>query len=166
MNNKIFESLTRASNLLGVPVDNKNYTLIKIKPTHTSCCCFHCWPKTWIAINEYISPCGPIRDEGDVLVSNNNERFVIECHESGPEIILYGVVSGVLSNLIAKLIILFLKNIYQENKNPGLLKLTKQRYIKGQVEEMKIMEIILPLSDEITDKLNSNIKKALNKKEK
>ena len=165
MNNILKKSFDRAIDLLDTPPEYENYISIKIKPTHRGCCCFHCWPKTWDVINEYIFPCGPLEDEGDVLINKNNEKFVLECHESGPEIIVYlgfCTASIVLIKSIIDLITTFLKTLQNgHQKHPGQLKIIKRYQIKGQVEEEEIIEIELPLSDDITKKLNDNIRNVL-----
>jgi len=75
MNKNLETSLDRAICLLGTPKDDDNYVSIKIKPAKGGCCCFHCWPNTWAGINEYISPCGPIEDEGDVLIEKKKRKI-------------------------------------------------------------------------------------------
>ncbi|OPY37142.1 MAG: hypothetical protein A4E35_01606 [Methanoregula sp. PtaU1.Bin051] len=155
-------SLNRAIRLLKTPTNYEDYISIKIKPVQGGCCCFHCWPKTWARINEYIRPCGHLRDEGDVLIERNDEQFVLECHESGPEIISH-LGLGIAA---VDLIITLLKFLQEDRKAPIKLKLTKRRLIKGQLEEENIMEIDLPLSDAIVERLNKNIERALKRKKK
>ena len=159
-------SIDRAIKLLGTPSDYENYITIKIKPAQGGCCCSsHCWPKTYAIINEYINPFGPIKDGGDALIGIKNEQYVLECHESGPEIVLYGIVSGVISNLVVELIKTFLKNLQNEDrKRPGSLKIMRRRQIKGRIQEEEIIEVDLPLSKNVIKKLNDNIKKAIEKR--
>jgi len=165
MNTNLKKSLDRAIDLLDTPTDYENYISIKIKPVHGGCCCFHCWPETWAVINEYIYPCGPLEDEGDVLIDRNNEKFILECHESGPEIIVFlglGTASLVLVKSVIDLITTLIKNLQNEHrKKPAKLKIIRRYLIKGEDEEEEIMEIDLPLSDDITKKLNDNIRKIL-----
>jgi len=154
-------SLDRAIHLLKTPANHEDYVSIKIKPVQRGCCCFHCWPETWSRINKYITPCGPLRDEGDVLIEKNNEKFVLECHESGPEIIVYlgvGVASLTLVKSIVDLIATMLKTLQTEpKKSSGRIKITKRRLIKGQVETEELLEIELPLSDEAVKIMNEKI---------
>lgn len=167
MDNNLQKSINRAIKLLGTPPDYENYIALKIKPIQGECCCFHCWPKTWSIINEYIAPFGPLEDEGDVLISKSNEKYVLECHESGPEIILYGVISGLIVESVVGLITTFLKNLQNENrKRPGSLKIMRRRQIKGQIEEEEIIEVDLPLSKDTIKKLNDNVRKAIEKSKK
>jgi hypothetical protein len=161
------KSIDRAIKLMGTPSDYENYIVIKIKPVQGGCCCFHCWPKTWSIINEYIAPYGPLEDEGDVLISKNNEKYVLECHESGPEIILYGVISGLIVESVVELIMTFLKNLQNEDrKRPGSLKIMRHRKIEGQMQEEEIMEVYLPLSKAVIKKLNDSIRKSIEKSKK
>lgn len=159
MNKNLKKSLDRAIKLLNTPKDYENYISIKIKPVNGGCCCFHCWPKTWEIINEYIYPFGPLKDEGDVLIDKMNEKFVLECHESGPEIVAYlKTISIDLIKSIIELIITLLK-AFQNEKHKSTLKfkIIKRCFQKGQIEEEKIMELDLPLSNDVIKKLNDNI---------
>lgn len=151
------KSIGRAISLLGTAADYSKFESIKIKPSKGGCCCFHCWPRTWIAINEYISPFGPLQDEGDVLIEKNNERFVLECHESGPEIVYYlglGTASVLLVKSVVELIVALLNYLEKDKgKSMGSIKLIRRRVIKGKTNEEQIMEINLPLSEATTKEL-------------
>jgi len=154
-------SFDRAIALLGTSSDYKNYESIKIKPVNGGCCCFHCWPRTWDTVNEYISPFGPLKDEGDVLIGNKDKKFVLECHESGPEIVYYvglGTASILLIKSIVELIVALLKALEKDKgKKNGSLKIIRHRIIKGEIDEEQIMEINLPLSKDTIQKLNDNL---------
>jgi len=154
-------SINRAIHLLKTPAHYQDYISIKIKPIQGGCCCFHCWPKTWARINDYIHPL-EIRDEGDVLLETNNEKFVLECHESGPEIISY-LEMGISA---IGLIITLLKFLQEDNKTPAKIKIIKRRLIKSQIEEEELMEIDFPLSDTVVERINKNLEKALKRKKK
>lgn len=87
-------SINRAIKFLRTPSNYSDYISIKIVPDHSGCCCLNHWSTTWAIVDQYILPDGPIRsggsgNEGDALIRQNNVEFVLECHESGPEIILY-----------------------------------------------------------------------------
>jgi hypothetical protein len=158
-------SIDRAILLMNTPADYKGYISIKIRPFHGGCCCFHCWPQTWDTINRYIYPCGPIKDEGDVLIVKNDEKFVLECHESEPEIIIYlGLVTASISIVksIIDLIVTLLKARQDDHYKPTTkLKITKSYQIGSQVREVEIMELNLPLSSDVIKQLNKNIRGAL-----
>jgi hypothetical protein len=158
-------SLNRAIRLLKTPANYDDYISIKLKPVPSGCCCFHCWSKTWSRINQYIAPNGPLRDEGDVLIVKNSEKFVLECHESGPEIIVYlgvGVASITLVKSIVDLIATMLKTQKTEPKTAsGRIKISKRRVIKGQIETEDLLEIELPLSDEVVKIMNEKIEMML-----
>jgi len=87
--NKSNPSIQRAAALLSYSGGPSAFVIIKLEPEPRSCCCFHCWPETWSTINRHIAPLGPIKDEEDVLIKHDDHEFVLECHESGPEIIVY-----------------------------------------------------------------------------
>ncbi len=165
MNINLKRNIDRAINLMDAPADYEDYLSIKIKPVPRSCCCFHCWPETWNDINKYIVPFGPLEDEGDVLIDKENEKFVLECHESGPEIILYlalGTASITLVRSIIELITTLVKALEKERrKTPGKLEIIKRRQIRGEIEEEEIMKVDFPLSDDTIERLNENIRNAI-----
>jgi hypothetical protein len=144
----------------------EDYVSFKIKPLDGRCCCFHCWPNTWNTINELIKPYGPLEDEGDVLIGDNKNVFVLECHESGPEIIVYlgvGIATLNLIKSIIDIIVALIKN--RQNERPGSrFKITK-RSIKGKnITEEEIIEIDFPMNKENINILNDKIKKVLQSK--
>jgi hypothetical protein len=87
-------SIDRATKLLNTPPCYSDYILIKITPERSGCCCLNHWSNTWQTVDEYIYPDGPVRggqtrNEGDVLIHKGGTSFVLECHETGPEIVIY-----------------------------------------------------------------------------
>ena len=164
MMNNLAYSIDRAIKLMGTPPDYDKYTSIKIESLKaTSCFCFHCLPNTWQSINAYIHPYGPIEDEGDVLLKENDKSFVLECHESGPEIIIYGVASSLIGAAIAKLVTMFLTSLRDDHKSLGALKVTLRRQVKNEVDEEIIVKVDMPLSGEVVKQLNNRIIKAIEK---
>lgn len=161
MNSNFKNSLERAINLLGTPNDYENYLSIKIQPIQGGCCCFHCWPNTWSTVNKYISPIGPLKDEGDVLIGDKNDKFVLECHESGPEIIVYiGLVAasiGLVKSIIEIINTLLNARSNEPKGQPLKLKLTKRHFIYNKSLEENIMDIELPLSRDSKKLLNDKI---------
>ena len=168
MSTDLINSIDRAIGLMGTPTKYDDYISIKIKPIPSRCCCFHCWQRTWDIINKHIYPCGSIRDESDVLISSKQEKFVLECHESGPEIVFYlglATVSVVLINSIVVLATTFLKALDKETHNkPARIRITQRRQLKGKLNEEQIIELDLPVPKEIEKKLNDSIKKAFKQK--
>lgn len=168
MSTNLKRSIDIAIGLMNTPVDYENYISIKIKPADGGCCCLNHWQKTWDTVNDYIYPCGPVKNEGDVLINKNNVRFVLECHESGPEIIVYlgfGTASIVLAKSVIDLITTLLKARQNEyHSRSGRFKIIRRFQTKGQVEEVEIMELDLPLSEDIIKKLNDNIRNAIEEK--
>ena len=157
MNNNLKRSIDRAIGLMNTPADYESYISIKIKPVDGECCCLNHWQRTWTIVNDYIYPSGPVKNEGAVLIEKNKVRFVLECHESGPEVILYlgiGTASIVLVKSIIDLITTLLKTRQNEyHSRSGRFKIIKHFQTKGQVEEEEIVEIDLPLSENIIKKL-------------
>lgn len=157
------KSIDRATKLMGTPVNYENYSIIKIIPSTTKCCCFHCLPNAWASINENVSSFGSIEDEGDLLIEKNNEKFVIECHESGPEFVIYSIATGLVVEGIIKLIAVFLKGIKKDYKHARNYKIIKSYHIKGHKKFDEVIEIEIPLDDVALEKLNSRLRKALEK---
>jgi len=168
--NDIDKSISRASVLLKSPDKKEDYIVLKLKPYNILCCCFHCWPKTWKSINQYILPKGPIEDEGDVLLSAGEGKYVLECHESGPEIVIYlGIVAGSLTliNSVIDLIKKILTATQKEDrKKPDKIKLFRYRQIGNKTEEKEIMEIEFPLSEKAAKLLEKHISSILLKSSK
>jgi hypothetical protein len=62
-----------------------NLVFLKIKPIPVPfSCCSHSVPELWEAVNDKISPQGPIEHEGAVILNIENEQVILEQHESGP----------------------------------------------------------------------------------
>ncbi len=148
MKQKLRVSIDRAVSLLGSRLDYGNYVCLKIRPENGGCCCFHCWPFTWQEVNKAIAPFGPIQDEGDVLIKTDDGSFVLECHESGPEIIVYlgGATAGVLLiKAIVELITTIVKSRSGEpQRRHGRLIIAKRTFKGSRVKEETALEIDLP----------------------
>ena len=157
-------SISRASVLLKQPAVEEAFTILKLLPDPRHCCCFHCWPETWSEINEYITPDGPIPDEGDTVIHAGDGQYVLECHESGPEVVIYlGVATAslVLVKSVVDLLTVFLKARQHEQHNASSrIKLTRRRVFGGKVEDEILMEIDFPLADDVAKMLNSKIREA------
>lgn len=166
MGEKLHNSIDRAINLLATPKQYDKYISIKLSPP-SGCCCSHCWPKTWQIINQAIAPCGPVEHEGDALIEKDGDRFVLESHESGPEIILYLALvtaSLTVTKSVIDLVNTIIKGLSKEKrKQPARLKITKRQIIKGKIEEENIMEIDIPISEGMEKQLEEKINQAINK---
>jgi hypothetical protein len=168
MKNKLQNSIDRSIRLLNTPNESENYISIKLSPVPSGCCCFHCWPDTWEKINKSIQPCGPIEDEGNVLIEKNKNKFVLECHESGPEIIAYlalATSSTVLLKSIVDLVITIIKALSNEGrKQPARIKISKRQIVKGKIEEENLIEIDIPISKDLEKQIEDRLKNLINKK--
>jgi hypothetical protein len=157
--------LMMAIHLLETPKDFENYIVLKIAPVGGGCCCFHHWPETWNSINKFISPCGPIRNEGAALIKKNSDKFVLECHESGPEIIIYlglGTASILLVKSVVDLVLTMLKSRQKSNSHGNVkFKITSYRYIDASNIDESVMEVNVPLSEESINLINDNIENIL-----
>ncbi len=164
------DSIQRAASLLNCLESPDDFVVLKLLGEPRGCCCFHCWPSTWAEINRYISPQGPIPDEGDALIQTKDGDYVLECHESGPEIVVYlGVVTAslVLTKSVIDLVTTFLKTLQKErHKALSGVKLSHRRVTKGKTEDEILLEISFPVSDDTLRLLDGEIRKALQKNTK
>ena len=164
MEDKLEKSIDRASALLKTPKEYEKYISIKLSPP-SGCCCSHCWPKTWETVNEFIEPFGPVGHEGDALIENDNDKFVLESHESGPEIIVYLAVTTVSATLLKSIIDLIttiVKGLSNENrKQPPRIKISKRQIVKGKIEEENLIEIDIPISKDTQKQIEEKIKNSI-----
>jgi hypothetical protein len=162
MQQSLERSIDRAVARLRTPPDHVHYLSLKLEPLTGDCCCFHCWPDTWRAINEEFGGDTPMKDEGDLLVSfpDAPRSIVLECHESGPEIIVYiGVLAAslALADRIVSLVLTLLKARQRDRGRPTPeLRMTARRVRDdGLVHEERSLDIHLPLTagmaEEIAD---------------
>ena len=158
------DSVRRASALLGTPDDPSGYVILKLMPHEGGCCCLHCWPETWRAVNRHIAPAGPVEHEGDVLLGDKEWRFVLEGHEHGPEIIAYLAVltASVLGvKAVVELVTTILKGVSEDRKKVSRMRLVKRFASRNNFAEEVLLEIDLPLSEEAAKKLESQIRESL-----
>jgi len=152
---------------MGTPKNYEDYISIKITPVPRNCCCFHCWPETWHVVNRHICPCGPLEDEGDALIHADGEKYVLQCHESGPEIIIYfglATASILLLKSVVELIVTLLKALQgEERRKPDRIKIAKRLQIRGKVEVEELIEVDLPVSDDVQKKIDDVLKEHLKK---
>jgi len=159
-------SIERAEQLFGLQDPNRDYLIIKISPASRSCCCFHCWPTVWQDVNAFLSPYGPIEDEGDALVGDE-PGLVLECHESGPEIIVFlGMVTAYLAfaTAVVGLVDRILASMEKDNRADHHVIIRLNRSTAGEVKEERSIELRLPVSDlerqQIKDALLTDIRSA------
>lgn len=161
MKKELQQSINRAIALLGTPEKYEKYISIKLSPP-SGCCCSHCWPKTWQKINEFIAPSGPVGHEGDALIGNDENKFVLESHESGPEIIVYIAASVTLVTSVIDLVTTIIKGISKESrKQPPRIRISKRQIVKGEIEEENLIEIDIPISKDIEKQLEEKIRQAI-----
>lgn len=143
---------------------NSQYAQIKIHPLEGGrCCCFHCWPSTWRAVNEAVVPFGPIEDEGSIVVGENCDEYILECHESGPEIIVYLTLVAASANLaksILDIITTIIKN-RQSERNGARFLITQKIIREGHVTQEDKVEIDFPLTMENIELLNKKVQELL-----
>lgn len=163
------KSIARAAVLLQQTADEKDFTILKLLPDARGCCCFHCWPDTWAAVNAFIAPDGPIQDEGDALIHCGESEYVLECHESGPEIVVYlGVAAAslVLVKSVVDLMTVFLKRLAKGDRHsPSRVKLTHRRVHGGETKDDILLEIDLPIDDETAELLNAKVRQVLERED-
>jgi len=106
-----------------------------------------------------------MEDEGDLLVTTDEGRYVLECHESGPEIVLYLTLAAATLNLVkptVELISLFLKGLRWESRG-ARLKLTSRRVVHGKTDEEVLVEIEMPLSPDTAKMIETEMTRSLRK---
>ena len=161
------KSIARAAALLGQIANAEDFTILKLLPDPKGCCCFHCWPHTWAAVNDFIAPDGPIPDEGDALIHAGESEYVLECHESGPEIVVYlgmATASMALIKSVVDLIAAFLKKRAEgDRRSPARIKLSRRRVHSSEIKDDILLEIDLPLDGDTAELLNAKVRQALEK---
>ena len=161
------KSIDRATVLLKTPKEYEKYISIKLSPLNIGCCCSGCLYETWRIINEFIAPCGPVQHEGDALIEKDGNKFVLEQHESGPEIIVFlalATASLTLAKSIIDLISVTIKGLSNEHKkHPSRIKISKRQLINGKVHEENLIEIDIPISKDTQKQLEEKIKQSIRK---
>jgi hypothetical protein len=103
-----------------------------------------------------------MKDEGDLLVAKGRQGAdrVLECHESGPEIVVY-LAAATAAVALAKSVldlILFVLNARSEVESPRAVarfKITTRRIGRtGSEEQRHSVEVSLPLSDDSFQSIN------------
>ena len=158
------ESIRRASVVLGTPLVPEDYVILKVMPVGGGCCCLHCWPETWRAVNLFISPAGPVPHEGYALVGRGTGRYVLEGHESGPEVVVYlGAVVALLglAKGVAELVTTIMKAATEERSHSARMRIVRRVAIKGEFEEEEIVEVDLPLSEDAAGAMENAIRRSL-----
>ena len=101
-------------------------------------------------------------NEGNVLIKGDDFEFVLECHESGPEIVVYLTASILLIKSVVDLLIAFVKALQKaHHEAPARLKITSRQIIGKDVKAEFLYELDLPLSEDIADALKARVQKAL-----
>lgn len=159
------KSVDRAIKLMGTPREYDKYISIKLSPP-SGCCCSHCWPETWRAINSFISPFGPVDHEGDAVIGAGEDKYVLESHESGPEIIVYfalATASTTLLKSVIDLITAFVRGLSHEHRtrHPSI-RISKRQLVKGKIEEESVMEIDIPVSKDTQKQIEERIRNLMN----
>jgi len=100
-------------------------------------------------------------NEGNVLIKGDDFEFVLECHESGPEIV-YLTASILLIKSVVDLLTAFVKALQKaHHEAPARLKITRRQIIGKAVKTEVLYELDLPLSEDIADALKARVQKAL-----
>ena len=147
--------------LLGTSKEYNDYVSIKLSLLPSGCCCSSCLPETWRIINQFIAPYGPVEHEGDALIENGINKFVLESHESGLEIIalidLIKKSSDCLKSIIQLIVIAIKAFFSQEKRRQSVrIKILRRQIIKGMVEEENSIEIDFPISKDTERQLQKN----------
>jgi len=166
MEEKMQKSIDRAIALLRTPKEYENYISIKLSPLNIGCCCSGCLPETWRTINQFIEPCGPVEHEGDALIKKGRNKFVLESHESGLEIIALIDLIKKSADCLKSIIELITVSIkaQEKRKQPTRIRIFKRQIIKGIVDEETLIEIDFPLTKDIEKQLQNKLKNLFGKR--
>ena len=134
---------------------------LRIEPESTMCCCSSCWPLVWQQVNELIFPQGPVEHEGRVLVKIDNEKCVLEQHESGPEVILLVTASLNLIVAVINLVVAACSSLRKERKCPTKIRIVKRRFFRNRVDEDLLVEVNLNDSKITQNKMKDIIEAAI-----
>ena len=123
-------------------------------------------PEVYKEIHEYILPLHVSEkdvksNEKDILLDGDGSRYVLQIHESGPEIILYSTISGLLVVSVAGLVKCIITAFKSSRKHHvSKLKLTKRRFVDNTLHEEEILEIDLSTAIDISQ-IEKDIYKSL-----
>ena len=134
-----------------------NIVMLKIEPVTRFCCCSHCVPEFWTEINNEIHPQKPIEHEGVAVLTLNNEKFILEQHESGPELLAFLEAVNTIYNFIKLLLSLatdsFAKKGATKIKFTKRIMTTKQKLVAEEIFEIELSDISKNEVDEIISKI-------------
>jgi hypothetical protein len=159
-------SVDRAIKLLRTPSCYSDYISIKIKPNHSECCCLNHWSTTWQIIDKYIYPDGPIqsgstRNEGDALIHKNDAQFVLECHESGPEIVIYLGAVVITAGLVKSVVDLIIVILNARLEDSHVLKYRLKTFGNGGIIQEEEFELKMPFAAYNTHQLANYVQSSI-----
>lgn len=167
MKTKFEKSIDKAAILLNIPPEYDEYILFKIVPSNAGCCCLRCMPEMWNSIKKYIDKdefgCDEYnhyidKNEAEFLIEKDNVKVVLECHESGPELIVNGLsISLTTVSIIVTLVGIFAS---RKDKQSSHIKFRSIKRINGTEIEK---EIDIESSSINNDTLKDFIEKAFKK---
>jgi hypothetical protein len=133
-----------------------NVVILKVEPVPRFCCCSHCVPEFWTEINNEIHSQKPIEHEGVAILTLNNEKFLLEQHESGPELLAFLEAVNTIYNFAKLLLPLSIDSFAR--KGAAKIKVTKRIMTTRQkLVAEEIFEI------EISDKSKNTLDKIISK---
>jgi len=135
--------IERIKKEIGKEVNEHDVLVFKISPNERDCCCTNCWYGTWSYINNNLKLNHPITHEDGALVTLNNVDFVLEDHESGPEIIVWIEAGSALINMVSAIITLICVIIDKRKieKPSSTFSIKKIIYKNGKPKEKIIIKI-------------------------
>jgi hypothetical protein len=135
------------------------YIIFKLYPIPNRCCCFHCLPQQWHKVNEVIYPTGPLKDEGSILINKNGGKFVIECHESGPEIKVFLDFASAGLNFVSSIVNII--TIFINSKKGLRTKDFKFLLIKRRIIRHRVIEETLFSFQSQTQNIDDQLKRII-----
>ena len=154
------ETLDKVIDLLGTPNDYEKYICLRFEPIPKETFQFH-YTNNIMSVFDDVQIHSPKSIYKGVLISVNNEKIYFDKHESGPEIIFYSVVAGLIIDGLIKLINNFIKKVQNEHKHITKFKIIKKYQIGEEEKAEEIVEIDLPLTDKSSNELKKKIEQAI-----
>lgn len=155
-------SLNNAVKLLDAR-DIHHVISLRIEPDPRVCCCSDCWPLVWNRVNALIYPQGPVEHEGQVLVEIGHEKYILEQHESGPEVLLLITASINLIAAVMNLIVAVSHSLEEERRSAASIKIIKRRLLRKRVTEELLVELSLRDKNTSPKKIKGMIETVLRK---
>lgn len=138
---KFIGSIDRVKDVFGKDLlDYDNSILIKFRNENISCHCDRCFNNFWKEVKksfDIVKENNFKDNEKDYLIKNDSTTFILECHETGPEII-FNIIENVsyILSIITNILVIY--NLYQNNGSKNNNSKRTEIFIKSDNDEFHI----------------------------